>query len=196
MQSKKFIWTNTDTNEIFYSDEIDLFIKRDKKETAVFFKEDGEAIFLFSVANLNVSDQDIEQIFERFSAWEISYNSAAIKFTADEENYGFPDNIDDQKALLDYIKNNYKIVEHYMYDKDNNKVNLVRHTLKKAIAMLASLVKCNNCEDCADCEQCVNCFACRSCKECVSCMECYGLSNQDNASDKINIEVHEDEVAF
>ena len=83
-----------------------------------------------------------------------------------------------------------------MYDVDNNKVNLIRHTPERAIAMLASLVECKNCEDCENCEKCISCFGCRFCKECVSCIECYGLSNQDNVADKMNIEVNEVEVPF
>jgi len=197
MQTKKFIWTNTETNEMFYFDEVKLFIQRDTvlKETKVFFKENNKTTFLFSVINLNVNDYDIQELFERFSPWKISFNSGAIKFSPDEQNYGFPDDID-KFVLSKYIKNGYEIVEHYMYDVDNNKVNLIRHTPERAIAMLASLVECKNCEDCENCEKCISCFGCRFCKECVSCIECYGLSNQDNVADKMNIEVNEVEVPF
>jgi hypothetical protein len=82
-------------------------------------------------------------------------------FTQDEVDYGISEiNI---PTLYKYLKNNYIIKEHYMYDENYNCVNLIRHSPQKAIVMLDSLESCSNCEDCIKCKDCESCFNCVEC---------------------------------
>jgi len=74
------------------------------------------------------------------------------------------------------------IVDNYLTDKNNNKVDLGMFSIEEATAMLNSLFDCKNCVDCSFLESCIGCLSCDYCFNTVDSDYCYAVDNSISCS--------------